>query len=442
MNQREFQQWCQTLLLPASTAELINSIRAAPPARRVQGRAGNVSGTYPSRKMGVTIQFESHKVELWAIYQMEHDPEVLEFYDQPPAFSIKYQNKSGRKIGHYHTPDFFVLRKTGAAWEEWKTEAQLQQLSEKYPTRYQKTEDGSWVCPPGTAHAEPLGLNYYVRSDAELEPIFIQNLMFLEDYVRFPTSVPAQIQTEIEERVKANPGIALVSLMATEDRIRANDVYVMIALDQIYVDLTAVPLKEHSWVQLYPDKQTHDAYILYSRALVPSTITNPNQLVANSPLVWDGRLWRLVNMGETTTTLLPSGGQPMQLPSEFFLQLLDSGSISIPKTESEAQKTLLGQSQMNAASPADLEQANKRFHSVMAYLQGETSGYQDINERTLRRWLKQFRFAEENYGCGYIGLLPRTRERGNRLPKAPSESRELLDKFIAEHFETPRQAKA
>lgn len=163
MNQREFQQWCQTLKLGASTGALIDSIRAAPPARRVQGRAGNVSGTYPSRKMGVTIQFESHKVELWAIYQMEHDQEVLEFYDQPPAFLINYQNQSGRKIGHYHTPDFFVLRKTGAAWEEWKTEAQLQRLSKKYPTRYQKTEDGSWICPPGAAHAEPLGLKYYVR---------------------------------------------------------------------------------------------------------------------------------------------------------------------------------------------------------------------------------------------------------------------------------------
>jgi putative transposase len=73
LNQREFEQWCQKLNLPAATKELIASIRAAPPARRVQGRANNVSGTYPSRKMGLTIQFESHKVELWAIYLMEHD---------------------------------------------------------------------------------------------------------------------------------------------------------------------------------------------------------------------------------------------------------------------------------------------------------------------------------------------------------------------------------
>jgi putative transposase len=392
--------------------------------------------------MGVTIQFESHKVELWAIYQMEHDQEVLEYYDQPPAFPIKYQNKSGRKIGHYHTPDFFVIRKKEAAWEEWKTEEELQRLSEKYPTRYQKTEDGNWISPPGNAYAEPLGLKYYVRSNAELEAIFIQNLIFLEDYLKFTPSIPPKIQAQIEEKVKTLPSISLASLMATSAKVRANDVYIMIAQGLIYVDLTAVSLKEHSWVQLYPDKSTHDAYVNYEQSKKTSLIRATSQLVVNTPLVWDGRLWRLVNLGETTTTLLPEMGEPMQIPSGFFHQLLEKGCISISKTEQEGRATLDVQRILSEASPGNLEEANRRFHSVMAYLQGSEQGYLDINERTLRRWLKNFRTAEANYGCGYIGLVPLTQKRGNRKPKAPSDSRELLDKFIAEHFETPKQAKA
>ena len=67
----EFEQWCRALRLAPATRELIASMRAAPPARRVTSRAHNVSGAYPSRKMGMTIQFESHTVELWAIYLME-----------------------------------------------------------------------------------------------------------------------------------------------------------------------------------------------------------------------------------------------------------------------------------------------------------------------------------------------------------------------------------
>ena len=75
----QFQQWCQRLHLSAETQEYLARLRAAPPVRRVVSRAQNVSGTYASRKMGGTVQFESHKVELWAIYAMEHDRAILEY---------------------------------------------------------------------------------------------------------------------------------------------------------------------------------------------------------------------------------------------------------------------------------------------------------------------------------------------------------------------------
>jgi hypothetical protein len=67
---------------------VIHQIRSSDPARRVGGGHRNVSGRYPSKKMGVTIQFESHRVELARIYELEHDPDVLEYWDQPPQFLI------------------------------------------------------------------------------------------------------------------------------------------------------------------------------------------------------------------------------------------------------------------------------------------------------------------------------------------------------------------
>jgi len=140
----QFQQWCQRLQLPPATCDLIARLRTAPPARRVQSRAHNVSGRYPSRKMGATIQFESHKVELWAVYTMEHDPQVLEYFDQPPAFKLHYRSASGRKVTVWHTPDFFVLRADRAGWEEWKTAEHLRVLAHTQPHRYQPTEHGGW----------------------------------------------------------------------------------------------------------------------------------------------------------------------------------------------------------------------------------------------------------------------------------------------------------
>jgi putative transposase len=405
LNPREFEQWCQTLKLPAAGIESIAEIRSAPPSRRVQGRASNVSGTYPSQKMGLTIQFESHKVELWAIYLMEHDPNVLEYYDQPSCFKIQYSNKAGRKIGHYHTPDFFVLSNESAAWVEWKTEAELEKLSEKYPTRYLQSADGAWRCPPGEAYASPLGLEYHVRTDASLDPIYIQNLIFLEDYLRFKTDSNPSIQALVKERVKTAPGITLANLLASESQIGANDVYAMLVLDQLYVALSDVPLVQHERVRLYPDRQTYDTYLESSqhKTTTSLTLTAPPILVANTRLRWDGRLWTLVNRGETTTTLLPEIGQPLQISSAFFYQLLDGGAISFPEVAGATNPEVMAL--MEGASPSDLRTANQRFEAVMADREQGTAGQSNIPKRTLSRWLKQFRVLNDSDNGEWRQLL-------------------------------------
>ena len=132
-----FEQWCNRLQLSMATRDFLLHIRTSPPTRRVQGRLLNVSGTYASRKMGVSIQFESHTVELWAIYMMEYDQAVLEYFDQPCQLALHYQGPSGRATKAQHTPDFLVLRPDGAAFEEWKPEEKLLELMVTQPGRYQ-----------------------------------------------------------------------------------------------------------------------------------------------------------------------------------------------------------------------------------------------------------------------------------------------------------------
>lgn len=43
--------------------------------------------------MGFSIQFESQHVELWAIYTMEVDDDVLEYYDQPSGKLFRVQGE-------------------------------------------------------------------------------------------------------------------------------------------------------------------------------------------------------------------------------------------------------------------------------------------------------------------------------------------------------------
>jgi len=209
-----FEQWCRALALAPSTRDYLATIRSRPPVRRVTSRAGNVSGTYPSRKMGVTIQFESHKVELWAILVMDHDPDVLEFFYQPDSFKLRYPGRHpGKMQGHYYTPDFLVLRKGSVCFEEWKAESELHRLAQRFPARYQPVEGGGWRCPPAEEALEPLGLPFCVRSSAELDSTYIDNLIFLEDYFGVPLTVPAQIHTYILQRIQEIPGLPLAALV-------------------------------------------------------------------------------------------------------------------------------------------------------------------------------------------------------------------------------------
>ena len=126
MTPEEFHSWSQRLQLSKTTEALIATIRSSPPVRRVSGCANNITGRYPSPKMGMSIQFESERVELWAIYTMERDDDVLEFYEQSSRIPLSYHAKSGHKTTQWHTPDFFLLRRTSAGWEEWKQASALE----------------------------------------------------------------------------------------------------------------------------------------------------------------------------------------------------------------------------------------------------------------------------------------------------------------------------
>ena len=66
-----FRAWMDQLDFSLATRHLLTEMRQSDPVRRTEGRYRNMRGRYPSRKMQLTIQFESHTTELWAIYAME-----------------------------------------------------------------------------------------------------------------------------------------------------------------------------------------------------------------------------------------------------------------------------------------------------------------------------------------------------------------------------------
>ena len=406
-----FEQWCHARALASSTCDYLSSIRGSQPVRRVTSRANNVSGTYPSRKMGVTIQFESQNPELWALVMMDRDPEVLEFFEQPDTFKLRYLDKTGKKMqGHYYTPDFLVLRNDSVCFEEWKREDDLKRLAASSPFRYQPQEDGSWRCPPAEEAVSGLGLTFRVRSSAELHSTYVDNLLFLEDYFGMTLAIPVPVQTTILQRLRETPGLPLSALASDGSGVRANDVYAMVALDLIYTDLYAAPLIQHGRVRLYLNAEQARTYAHLLPTRLTSRVGSPlpevnAPLTVNTTLLWDGRSFTLINPGDTTTTLLPEKGTPIQIPSGFFFQLLDIGVITRLRAEEDPPVSPEVDRLMDQATPDDQRQATARFEKVIAYLNGEKEHYAKVPPRTLHRWVTDhwLYFYECSVGC--IGIL-------------------------------------
>ena len=77
LSDEEFVLWCKRLSLSREAQSAIATIRSAGPARRVGGGRENVSGRYPSRKMGVTIQQQPFKIPIVPLLRFTIDSTLM-----------------------------------------------------------------------------------------------------------------------------------------------------------------------------------------------------------------------------------------------------------------------------------------------------------------------------------------------------------------------------
>lgn len=451
MNESQARQLYHRLGLSDRAQQLIEQIRAAPPSRRVPAGVKRVPVRYPSRKMGVTIQAGTHRIGFAGIYEMERDPDVLEYYDQPSEIKLTYQLPNGRPNAVLYTPDFFVIRANSAGWEEWQSKDYLPNLAQKMPYRYEK-QDGGWRCPPGEQYAEQFGLYYRVRSSAEINWILQRNWGFLEDYLRDKRpQVGQEARQEIRSLVAAQPGIHLDELLKRAERFSSDDIYVLIAAEVIYVDLCRYALAEPDQVPVFGDAETARAYDLAAQTMVLVEAGAPRtvEVVPGATVTWDGKPWTIINPGETIITLLGADDRAIELPNAQFEGLVKQGKITgLADVQSGAHPKV--QELLAQASPDDRAVANHRYRVVAAVLAGEEPDEEalllaspkhdgKVSKRTIRRWVQQFRQAEREYGCGYVGLLPFYRQRGRRGSHLPEATQQAVEKFIDEQYETNKQ---
>jgi hypothetical protein len=392
--------------------------------------------------MGVTIQFESHRVELAAVYEFEHDPGCLEYYDQPPSFKLNYEGNGGRRIGIFHTPDYFVIRQESAGWEECKTEEELQKLYQHNPNRYQPDPEGHWHCPPGEVHATELGLYYRVRSSREIDWTYQRNLQFLEDYFRSDSSIVSPAARErIVSLVTAVPGLSLDDLFhATQTTVTRDAVYTLIAKDEVYTDLSGAPLVEPDRVGVFPSRDWQQRFVQRSPLLARPAGMGPGPLQVGCTVMWDGTAWKVINIGKTAVSLLREDQTVTEVPTGALEELAKGGRVSWSRTACEEGRSREILKILSGAGDAALRVANARLRISKDGGVGEDPAVdKPVSSRTLRWWRAQYRRAEEQCGYGLLGLLPDTDRRGNATCKIPEATKALVQKYVTEVYESAEQ---
>jgi putative transposase len=236
---------------------------------------------------------------------------------------------------------------------------------------------------------------------------------------------------------RRNPGIVLGALLETAAAADARDcLYSMIALGELYVDLSAASLWEPERVHVFPDRDSAQHQVSIGGGTLPGWRTNLIDLQPGDRISWDTKEWIVANAGSTMVSLVGPDRSFTEIPATAFEEMVKDQRVQISQNASHHQAGGI-RSQIANASEADLEVANRRSYAVRSHLLGDHPP--GIPARTIRLWTARFREAEQAFGDGYLGLIPQTRNRGNRQARIAERPRALMAQFIEKDYETFKQ---
>ena len=111
--------------------------------------------------------------------------------------------------------------------------------------------------------------------------------------------VPPETVTAIHSLVMHQPGMSLRELLRCLGHATADDVYLLLITDQLYIDLHHFDLAKPERAPVFLDQEVAQAY---SFMTTPTVEIPPPPLILSvqpgSVLWWDGKPWTLLNLGE------------------------------------------------------------------------------------------------------------------------------------------------
>lgn len=309
---------------------------------------------------------------------------------------------------------------------EAKEEEKLIEMERNNSNRVYKDCSGKWQCPPAEEYCKRLGIRFRIVSSNEINYTLYNNMEFLRDYIRYSTKDVDIYAKEIREFVIGNQGITLKALIS---EYPSDHVYATIAKNYIFVDLYDQKLSRPETVWVYSNKQTYEAYKICresEKIKLPVTLDMSPGAVFN----WDGIPHKIINVGKTMIFVQKvNTAELLEISNNQFYALFSQGRLS-GLSQSISQNYMIS-SVLRKANDNSFQEALQRYHIIRPFVEGAEKDRKKakVPVRTLERWLS----AKKAYGKGFLGLIPRLYDRGNRGPKRIGEAIDWMKELIQDN---------
>jgi hypothetical protein len=374
-----------------------------------------------SVKMGRTFQFDPDEALYALLYSCEIDDSVHEYYLDQVRPSLAHPDLPESEIDAsypgYNLRLVWVLGSDTVRIIEAISERRIGPFVRSNPEVYQFDNGGSWHNRPGEEYARRLGLaNYHVLTDADMSPIFRDNMRFLMPHLRndlVDTGLPTR--SNILSHLKGLEGVRLGTVYNTSlhKLVTRDQVNTLMAQGEIATDINETPAEQFEAIRLLekfpPISSLRDRKWRFTAKSANMDLSN---LVGTGlTLTWGAREYDIFLPGGTDIILKQQQtGRFLTFFYDYFCNLINFGNVTDIHLSRRNESSETGQQSSMVTSARDLTIAIARYRRIEPYLD------ENLSERQLTRLfgsydyiyklITEYHEAERRFGSGFIGLLP------------------------------------